>query len=315
MSEQQIASLVANRAKMHNMVCRVAEYIATTLEIVDLEIGTKAPFVEVSRQEILHFPTKERQSEMEDLAKTYEFVVQAEDHAERIRDCALVSKGKNVDLTPFVLEKPYYCDDAIIREEGGMVTSTIEVGGIGNRLQLDVADMALEWLHALDKVLSDAAGIARTHECDKALACVKRELAIGIAERVAMMSRESVLNDRLSTRALDALICAEFERSVPHAETTARNDVSALRALRALANDPDSKEARAVLAEEMTLVSYVVRNPPCELRPFMAQLKLDQLARALSPDLDFEVRVALVTFWSDNHGIKSDSNSAHAGFK
>lgn len=302
MSPSQIARLVNDKDKMQNLVCRVSEYLADTLQLVDDDVQRNMPFVEVSRQEIRHFPTQQRQEEMEQLAKTYDFVVLAEDHAERMRDCAMACLGQNVNITPFTAEKPYYCDDAIIREEAGVVTSTIDVGGMGDRLQTDVAELAVQWLDSLDTVLSGAAGIKRSHEGDKALVELKRELALAIAERIAIMSRRSVLDDRLSTRALDYLIEAEFMRSVPYAEAMARSDASAMRMLRVLASAPTGEQARSLLKDRLGNISYVVRKPPCELHSFRAQLKLDQLARALAPDLDLEVRVALTAFWSDNHG-------------
>eukprot|EP00966_Prymnesium_polylepis_P194668 4512665-Prymnesium_polylepis.1 len=51
----------------------------------------------------------------------------------------------------------------------------------------------------------------------------------------------------------------------------------------------------------MKTISYLVGNPPCELNSIRPQLKLDQLARALGPDLDIEVRLEIVTFWADNY--------------
>ncbi len=303
MSAEQIARLVNDKPKMQNLVCRVAEYLADTLQLVDDEVDPKTPFVEVSRQEIRHFPNQQRQDDMEELAKTYDFVVLAEDHAERMRDCAMVSVGHNVNISPFAAEKPYYCDDAIIREEGGVVTSTIDVGGMGYRLQVDVAELAVQWLDSLDTALSSAAGIKRSHEVDRALVDLKKELALAIAERIAMMSKKSVLDDRLSTRALDSLIETEFMRSVPYAEAMARRDASAMRMLRVLASDPTGEQSRAILKDRLGSIGYVVRRPPCELNSFRAQLKLDQLARALVPDLDLEVRMALTAFWSDNHGV------------
>jgi hypothetical protein len=301
MNAAQIQCMMDNREKMQNMVCRVSEYLCAMLELVDPEIDPKIPLVELNRQEIRYFPTKERQEDMKQLGITYRFVCMTEDHAERMREWAMEFSGQNVNIMPFTCETPYYHDDTIIREEEGVVVNSIFVGGMGFRLQNDVVALSMQWLDALDTVLCSASGIQRSSENESYVLVVKKKLAVAIAERVAIMSRDDLINDSMSARHLSSLIDSEFARATPHAEKIARMDVKAMRLLRTLASNPAGTLARNAFFEpEMKTISYLVSNPPCELNSIRPQLKLDQLARALGPDLDIEVRLALVAFWADN---------------
>lgn len=294
------ANLVSNGPKMINMVDQVSQFLADSLQIVDTHVDQTAPLVEVSRQEIRHLPTKQRVDEMDQLADTYKFVAQAEDLSERMYEASRRLVGKNINLGLYTHEEPYYYDDQVIKE--GAITTTVDVGGIGEKIMHDVAALCMGWLDELDSVLSEAASIRRTDAATKLLHDVKQRLCIAIAERVAMMSKEDVLDDRLSSRALGAMIDEEVKRSRSHGEATARADVRALKMLATIAKEPSGEEARKHLESGLPMLNYVTRTPPHELVAHSTELKLDQLARALVPDLDIEVRVALATFWSDNYG-------------
>lgn len=295
-------SLVKTPEKLVRMVDCVSTYLADILQITDHKAAGSMALVEVSRREIHHLLAVVRiTGAMDRLGRTYEFVVQAEDLAERMRDCALRAQGENIDISVFTNEKPYYCDDQVTKTIGA-TTTTVDVGGLGYRIMQDVAQSALSWLDELDKVMSAAAAIERRERVTGELMAVKQKLATAIAKRVSMMSLDSVLDDELSARAMEGIIAEEHRRCEAHSKHVLKGDVRGLQVLRLLATDPKSEKVRQILANSLRMVSYVVESPPCELAPYRASMKFEQLARAFAPDIDIEIRVTLVAFWSDNYG-------------
>eukprot|EP00966_Prymnesium_polylepis_P155247 3585506-Prymnesium_polylepis.1 len=181
---------------------------------------------------------------MKQLGLTYRFVCRTEDHAERMREWAIEFAGQNVNIMQFTYEHPYYHDDTVVREEEGVVVMSIDVGGMGFRLQNDIVALSMQWLDALDIVLCSASGIQRLSENESSVLVVKKKLAVAIAERVAIMSRDDLINDRITARHLSSLIDSEFARATPHAKVIARMDVEAMRLLRTLASNPAGSLAR-----------------------------------------------------------------------
>ena len=143
--EPQREALVRNPQKMVCMVDGVASFLADVLQITDKEVAGKAALVEVSRQEIHHLLRMLSIAKtMGRLGKTYEFVVEAEDLAERMRDCALRCQGENMDICVFTPERAYYCDDVVTKTIGA-TTTTVNVGALGERIMSDIAESARAW--------------------------------------------------------------------------------------------------------------------------------------------------------------------------
>jgi hypothetical protein len=299
-----MSALIADPDKVLAMTERLAEYLAEVLQIVDVEAGSAAPLVEVMRQEIHYYPTAEKKRQMDELGKQYYFIVHCEDQADRMRVQALTLQGRNIDLNAYAREmggnSAYYCDDEVIQE--APTRCTMGFGATGQRLMRHLFTLSMGWLDDLDKALSAAAAIERTDVASQELQRTKVRLASAIAKRLALMSTDSVLDDGLSSRALQELVQDAYGRARPHAAQQARIDVRALELLRTVAAYPTSEEARRILAEELRLLSYIVNNVPCELALGLSASHLPQLARALTPAYDVEERMALVTFWADNHG-------------
>lgn len=299
LSNDEKAKLMSDVPKMKNMVDQVAQYLADSLQIRDERIG-EHPLVEISRQEILHFPTQQRKTEMEELVKAYEFVAHSEDLSDRMYTHARRGAGGNVSVESFLHEEAYYLDDEVTKE--GPTPTSVPVGGIGDKIMNDVSSMSMEWLDKLDKVLCEAASIQCSEAATIGLSDIKKKLAVAIAERLSVMGSVDMSEDRLSSRSLGEMIEEENKRSVSHGEAMQRIDIRALRTLSIIATNPTGDESRKALESELPLLNYVAKTPPQELVRTRTPLKLFQLARALVPDLDIEVRVALATFWADNNG-------------
>ena len=308
MPQQRISAedkeiLKGDKNKMTNMVDSMATYLSDILCIKDESIAGKLPLVEVSRQEIHHLLfLLGIAPEMDQLSKTYQFVVRAEDLAERMRDCALRARGENIDIHVFTTELAYYSDDQVYKALNGNV-STVDVGAFGERIMRDVGVSALEWLDDLDIVMCTANSINRTESVNSQLGPVKHKLAKAIALRVSLMSLDCVTDDELSSRRLGNMVSEEFMRCEAHALHALKVDSKGLEMLYKIASAPLCDEARGYLTDSLMMLNYIVRNCPCEISQYRAQMRLDQLSRALVPDIDIEVRVALAVFWSDNHGV------------
>tara|TARA_B110001450_G_C17659300_1_gene496525 strand:+ start:625 stop:2535 length:1911 start_codon:yes stop_codon:yes gene_type:complete len=304
MSEQEKHALKANSDKIDKMVEGISTYLADVLSIKDNDVAGDLPLVEVSRQEIHHLLFMLGiANEMDDLSKTYHFVVKAEDLAERMRNCALRARGQNIDISVFTTEAAYYHDDEIYKVLNGN-TSKVEVGAYGNRIMCDVWTSALEWLESLDKVMCAAASITMTDAANEELKPIKGALAMAIAKRMSLMSLKTVLDDDLSSRMLEKMVSDEFQRCEAHAIHVRNMDINGLTMLKNLAIDPSGDISRGYLTDSLDMLNYIVRNCPCEIDPYRDSLCLDQLVRALWPGMDIEVRVALVVFWADNNGEK-----------
>lgn len=72
--------------------------------------------------------------------------------------------------------------------------------------------------------------------------------------------------------------------------------------LQDMATSPLSDNVRCMLEGDLSALHKLVDSPPCELAWCAGALDLNRLSRAFAPDLDIEVRVAMITFWSDNRG-------------
>jgi len=304
LAPERMAALIADPDKVLAMTDRLAEYLAEVLQIVDVEAGSAAPLVEVMRQEIHYYPTAEKKRQMDEMGKQYYFIVHCEDQADRMRVQALTMQGRNIDLGVYAKElagnSGYYCDDEVIQE--APTRCTMGFGATGQRLMRHLFTLSMGWLDELDRALSSAAAIERTDAASQELQRIKVRLAGAIAKRLSLMSTDSVLNDGLSSRALQELVEEAYGRARPHATQQARIDARALELLRTVAAHPTGKESRRILAEELRLLSYIVNNVPCELALGLSGSHLPQLARALTPAYDVEERMELVTFWADNYG-------------
>lgn len=302
MTIEEKQALKSNKEKMAKLVDGVATYLSDVLCIKDKDVAGKLPLVEVSRQEIHHLLFMLGIApEMDKLSKTYHFVVRAEDLAERMRDCALRAQGENLDVSVFTTESAYYFDDEVFKVLNGN-TSKVEVGAYGSHIMRDVASNALDWLESLDNVMCAAASIHMTEAVKEMLVPVKHKLAKAIAMRMSLMSLDSVLDDELSSRMLGQMVSSEFMRCEAHALHALKVDTKGLEMLKNLATDPAGDLSRSYLTDSLVMLNYIVRNCPCEITPYLKSLHLEQLSRALVPDLDTEVRVALVVFWADNNG-------------
>lgn len=295
--------LFQNHAKMRSMIDSTARFLADVLQLKDEEIDARDPLVEVFRKEIHYFITltKDRRMEqMDDLMQMCDFVARSEDLAYRMRECARSNAGYNIDINGFTHEEPYYHSDQLIQE--GAVCTTIDIGDLGHRLMTEVRSKALPWLEEVDRVLCESADIKRTDAaCEsEEFVSIKSYLSNAIAERVTAMSYGGILDDSLSSRALEALLNNIYEGAVPHARAMKQKDAAAVRMLLTLASNPEGEDARRLLENSLDELRAAVAQPPRELAVYSQQINLDRLSRAFAPDMDIEVRVAMVVFWSDN---------------
>lgn len=301
-SPEEKMKLVSDHAKMRNMIDSVAQFIANILCLKDADISGDVPLVEVCRQEIHHILWVHGiAKEMDDLSRSYKFVCRAEDHAERMRDAALLCGDENIDINVFTTEDTYYIEDQVIKSLPGKVCK-VDVGGYGYKILMDVKRGAMEWLDKLDKVMCSAAAIEATDSVTADLVPVKEKLAHAIAKRISVMSYVSVIDDELSSRELGQMIEAELLRSQPHASHMIKCDIESLEILRTIATEPTGEVSRNLLSESTSAISYVLKNCPCEILMHTKSMGFEKLSRALLPDMDIEVRVAMAKFWSDNFG-------------
>ena len=296
-------ALFNNYPKMHAMVNGVAQFLADVLQIRDDDVDSKLPFVEISRRELHYFLSLNgdgRFQQMESLLKMYDFVVRAEDLSHRMRLCALNSLGNNMDISIFTVEDPYYGGDQLICD--GAVRTIIDVGDLGHRLQKEVKAKAREWLDDLDRVLCDCSSIMRTDSAtsDEQLVYVKEFLSFAIAQRLTLMSYESIVNDCLSSRSLEELLNEVYQDSKLYAGESKKRDALLVKMLLVLAVEPSGEQTRNLLINNLEDLRELTTNPPSEIDSRRDLVNLERLSRALVPDLDLEVRVAMIEFWSDN---------------
>lgn len=293
--------LFADVPKMNNMVNSVAQFLADCLQIRDDEIDVKEPFVEVSRKELRYFIEHESKIKpMCSLKRIYNFVVRAENLANRMWHCCGKASRDNISIAEFTCDDAYYEEDQLIIE--GNVQTTIDVGGIGQRLMNDVKTMARTWLEELDVTLCRSSSINKTYASsqDENLLYVKDFLATAIAERLTLMSYESVLDDSLSARSLEKLLNGVYRESKTHASEEKQHDANLIHMLCILSSDPEGADARSIVENNIDSLRELTTRPPSELECRREYINLERLARAFQPDMDIEVRVELVAFWSLN---------------
>lgn len=303
MPSTQRQALFQNHKKMSSMIDGTARFLADVLQLKDDEIDARDSLVEVSRKEIHYFialKTRRRTEQMDNLMQMCDFVTRSEDLAYRMRQCAQLNSGHNIDINGFTHEEPYYHSDQLIQE--GTVCTTIDIGDLGHRLMTEVRSKAMPWLEEVDCVLCESSGIKRTDmaSASQEFVRIKTYLSNAIAERVTAMSYGSLLDDSLSSRSLESLLNTIYENAVPHATATKQSDEKLVRMLLTMALDPAGCDSRRVLENNLDDLRAFVMNPPAEIGIYSEQINLDRLGRALAPDLDIEVRVAMVVFWAEN---------------
>ena len=303
MTENEKQALFQNTPKMRAMVDGVAHFLAALLQVRDSEVDAKYPFVEIVRRELHYFQALTGDGSFENmnaLMKMYEFVQRAEDLSQRMRVYATQAKGSNIDISPFTLEECYYGGDQLICE--GAVRTAIDVGDLGHRLQKELQSLIPAWLDELDKVLCECSGISPTHNGtrDDGLVAVKGYLSYAIAQRITMMSYESVVDDCLSSRALEELLNEVYQESKIYAGESKDRDAFLVKMLLVLAKDPRGEETQRFLTGNLDDLRELTRSPPSEIDRRRGILGLERVARAFAPDLDLGVRVAMVAFWSEN---------------
>lgn len=285
------------------MVNSVARYFANVLQIVDEDISEKQPLVELCRQEVHYYLSLTNHgdvAQMDALMKMYEFVQHCDDLAMRMRQCAMANYGHNIDINAFTAELPYYHSDQLIDERTAY--TTINVGGVGHLLMMEANRRALAWLDELDKVLCDCSVIERTDagSRDETLLQTKTDLAYAVAERLTVMSLNSVSDDCLSSRSLEAMLNRLYEKEMPHAYCEKERDEHRVRLLLRLATDPAGDDTRKLLEHQLQELREIVSSPPMEVEQSRQEINLDRLSRAFAESMDIEVRVAMVMFWADN---------------
>lgn len=312
MSETNRRILFQDKRKIDNMLNCVARYFANVLEFVDKDVSKK-PLVEICRQELhyyLQLTSCGGVQNMSALMNMYDFVHKCHDIASRMWHYATSNPRRNIDIKPFTTEQPYFNADQLISTR--TTYTRMDIGGIGQELMQEVEKRASEWLEELDKVLCESAGIARTESASKQqeLLAVKRDLAFAIAERIAVMSYESVSDDCLSSRSLEADLNKMYERETPYAHARKSKDERGLQMLHELASNPASDITRRILETGLEELRELVDSPPLEFdldRDVHNLCNLECLSRAFVDDMDIEVRRALVRFWADNTRVAVDA--------
>ena len=302
LSKRQVVELARDKEKMNSMVEQVSTFLADVLSLRD-DMTPRKPLVQLCNEEIRYLPTRNKMDKMREINEAYAFVSAAHWLATDVRHAAMHAAGKNINMAAFAQREIYYIEDEIVSR--GVTPTRIPVGGLFVKLAREVHRHAVRWLDELDRALCFAACIERSDAVTRDMADVKASLATAIARRAALATTD-VSDDELSARALDALMSNETRRNSFKAQGAVHADLRALEALLCLALRPRSAEARAVLTQEASMVDMcrIVDLPPPELARHLliAEARLDQLGRALVPGMDAEVRIALVAFWSSNHG-------------
>lgn len=298
---EKLKSLACNNAWMDAILEAVSTYLADVLRLNDESCRPKT-LVDLMHEEIHHFPNRRRLEEMKQLDAVYEFIVHAEDLADRLYKYSRNHSGNNISLENFVAETAYYLADEVI--EQGVHTTRIPVGGLYRDIAREVERHTLTWLDELDRVLCKAADIDRTDAGTSSLKSVKKKLAVAISERVAIQSNDACMHDSLSSRELERMLVNEMSRTSNQAEVCLQKEMHGLQLLASLACIPESAEVKRILTEDIALMRDIVFSPPCELVATVhyKALHMQELHRALATEMDVEIRVALVTFWAHNYG-------------
>lgn len=302
MSATDRMELFGNALKMKTLVYCTAQYLADCLQIVDSDIAPNCPFVELSRKELRYFLSLNghgRFQQMESLMQMYDFVVKAEDLSRRMRCRALELLGLNIDVSEFTLDEAYFEGDELIKSSAAR-TTRISVGDIGGRLQKDIKIKARVWLDDLDQVLCSSSCITRTDNgtVDDVLVNVKDYLAEAISERLTLMSYEDVVNDMLSSRSLEELLNEVYRGSKVYANESKRRDVTMVEMLLVFATFPTGDKAIDLLTNRLDTLRDLEMCPPKEIESRRCALNMERLCRAFAEDLDLNVRLTLVQFWS-----------------
>lgn len=305
MSKRQIVELSQNRVKMDAIVEQVSTFMADVLCMRD-NLTPPKPLVQLCNEEIRYLPTRTKMEEMRLVEEAFAFVTSAHRLASAVRHSAIHSCGENLDIASFAVNEIYYLCDEI--SSSGLSPTRIPVGGLFFKLAREVHKHAAQWLDELDRALCLAAGIERSEAATLEMQPVRVRLATAIARRAALETPD-VSDDELSACALDAMMAEEVRRNSMHAQGAVQADLRALETLHCLALRPSGSDARSAVTQECRLedLRRLVEAPPPELarHPLCADAHLQLLGRALAPDMDVEVRVALVSFWASNHGAST----------
>lgn len=293
-------TLVNDTAKINKIVERTAQYLS---ELLSVKNADRVRLADVVYRQMNYLPTHMRVNQMETLMETSSFVCDAEDLADKAHKTAYANPGYNIRVAAYRSNPAYFGDTEITKDDGRNV-STYEVGKFGLQLMKEISGICMEWLEELDRVLSDAAGLVRTESATEEVSYLKQYLACAISSRLCCVCDEGVNEDDISTRVLEDLIITELQDSHEHAKDLVNADRFAAKALKTLAEHPESAEARWILMEHSETMKEFVLNPPDELLKASGavSLHLEVLARAFLPMMDVDVRVALVCFWKNCHG-------------
>lgn len=293
-------ALVEDNAKLNQMVERTAQYLS---ELLGVKNGNGARLANVGYRQMNYLPTPKKVAQLQNLYNTSNFVCMAEDLADRAHKTAYSNPGYNIRVAAYVGNPAYFGED-IITKDNGRTVSTYEVGKFGLQLMHEICGLCMEWLEDLDRVLSDAASVVRTEGASAEVYYLKQYLAHAIASRLCCVCDEGINEDEISTRVLEELIINELNDSFEHAKDLVNADCFAVKALKTLAERPQSTEARWILTDHSDTMRDFVMNPPEELLRASGALSLhlDVLSRAFVQSIDIDVKVALACFWRDGHG-------------
>lgn len=305
MSKRQVLNLAQDKAKMAAMVDDVSTFLADVLCIRD-DMTPRKPLVQLMHEEVRYLPSRQKMEEIRMMEDAYSFVASAHWLATDVRNAAMHSHDRNMDMAAFAAREIYYLDDVIV--SSGVNPTRIPVGGFFFKLAREVYRHAARWLDELDRALCLAAGMERSEAATDAMQGAVDKLATAIA-RCAALETTDDSDDDLSARALDAMMAEEVRRNSAMSQVAVQADLRALETLLCLALRPRGEEARAAVAQPATIadLSKLVDSPPPELAGhwLFPEAHMEQLGRALADGMDAEVRVALVCFWSSNYGTEA----------
>ena len=121
--------------------------------------------------------------------------------------------------------------------------------------------------------------------------------------------------DQLAPASLGARNEIEFTRVRVQAQCRARNDLRALQALKVLAREPTSVEAKTIFETQLPLLQMIVTRPPQELGLVgenARRMNLAMLSRCLMPGIEVAVRMQIARAWSNRHGAWAQTAIAEA---
>jgi hypothetical protein len=220
-----------------------------------------------------------------------------------------VSETGAVALAPYASWWAYYRFTEI-DSTCGMV-----VGGLGRMLKDRITIMAADWLLECDKMLCIA---NESYPCnDGDVELLVSQLAKDISKRVTLHNTTSPFSevDKLEPASLGARNEVEFTRVRVDAQCQARNDMRALHALKVLAREPMSVDAKTIFDTQLPLLQMVVQRPPQELGLVgdnARRMNLPLLGRCLVPGMDTACRMHIANGWSNRHGAWAQTAIAEA---